>query len=535
MIRFATDPCDKGVIATAVDCPKRQLATGRWVLATTILGSSVAFIDGTVVNVALPALQRDLGASATQVQWVVEAYALFLSALILVGGSAGDRFGRRNMFALGMIVFTIASSLCGLARSPEELIAARALQGLGGAFLVPGSLSLISANFPVGSRGQAIGAWSAFTAITMAVGPLIGGWLIDNISWRWIFYINIPLGFVVTLMAFSRVPDSRDEHAKPLDRWGAMLGTLGLAGVVFALIEQANLGWTHPLVLVSAIVGVASSFGFVIVERRIDNPMLPPALFRSANFIGANVLTLFFYGALGGALFFLPLNAIQVQGMSATQAGAALLPFMIVMFLMSSWAGGLVDRYGPRLPLVVGPAVTSVGYLLLLRPGVDASYWTGFFPGILVMAFGMAVSVAPLTTVVMTAVPDHQAGVASGVNNAVSRAAALIALAVFGALFYGTFHREMIEAVTTLGLPAADAAQILEGTIRLAAMEIPSDLPGSTQVDLDNAIKAAFVSAFRWSMGLAAVLSILSVLGAALWIGGKPEISDQTDPAPAVP
>ena len=215
MIRFATDPCDKGVIATAADCPQKQPATGRWVLATTILGSSVAFTDGTVVNVALPALQKDLGASVTQVQWVVEAYALFLSALILVGGSAGDRFGRRNMFALGMMVFTVASALCGVARNPEELIAARALQGLGGAFLVPGSLSLISANFPVGSRGQAIGTWSAYTAITMALGPLIGGWFVENISWRWIFYINIPLGFAVALMAIARVPESRDEQAKP--------------------------------------------------------------------------------------------------------------------------------------------------------------------------------------------------------------------------------------------------------------------------------------------------------------------------------
>ncbi len=523
MIRISQDPCDKGVIATAADCPERQPATGRWVLATTILGSSVAFIDGTVVNVALPALQNDLGATAPQVQWVVEAYALFLSALILVGGSAGDRFGRRNMFVLGMIVFTVASGLCGLARTPNELIAARALQGVGGAFLVPGSLSLVSANFPIEARGKAIGTWSAYTAITMAVGPLVGGWLIENVSWRWIFYINIPLGLIVVFMAIARVPDSRDEDAQPTDWIGAVLCTLGLAGIVFALIEQANLGWSHPLVLTSAFVGVLAGVGFVVTQQRSESPMLPPALFRSANFIGANVLTLFFYGALGGALFFLPLNAIQIQGMTATEAGAALLPFMIVMFLLSSWAGGLVDRFGPRLPLLIGPAITALGYLLLLRPGVDAAYWTGFFPGILVMAFGMAVSVAPLTTVVMTSVPDHQSGTASGVNNAVSRAAALIALAVFGALFYGVFHREMVEMVSTLSLSSAAAAQILKGTINLGAMEVPEALSPADRLTFRNAIEAAFVSAFRWSMGLAAGLSILSVLGAAIWIRNKPK------------
>ena len=524
MIRVAQDPCDKGVIATAADCPKRQTATGRWVLATTILGSSVAFIDGTVVNVALPALQEDLGATAPQVQWVVEAYALFLSALILVGGSAGDRFGRRNMFVLGMVIFTLASALCGFARNPTELIAARALQGIGGAFLVPGSLSLVSANFPIESRGKAIGTWSAYTAITMALGPLVGGWLIENVSWRWIFYINIPLGLIVVLMALLRVPDSRDDDAQPTDWIGAVLCTLGLAGIVFALIEQANLGWTHPLVLFSASIGVIASVGFVVLERRINNPMLPPALFRSANFLGANVLTLFFYGALGGALFFLPLNAIQIQGMTATQAGAALLPFMIVMFLLSSWAGGLVDRFGPRLPLVIGPAITAFGYLLLLRPGVDAAYWTGFFPGILVMAFGMAISVAPLTTVVMTSVSDHQSGVASGVNNAVSRAAALIALAVFGALFYGVFHREVVDVVAALNVSPITAAQLLEGTINLGAMEAPPGaLSDVERAVFHDAVDAAFVSAFRWSMGLAAALSTLSVVGAAIWIRNKPE------------
>ncbi|NKB44522.1 MAG: DHA2 family efflux MFS transporter permease subunit [Alphaproteobacteria bacterium] len=522
MIRFTSDPCDKGVIATAADCPERQPAMGRWVLVTTILGSSIAFIDGTVVNVALPALQRELGASVTQVQWVVEAYALLLAALILAGGAAGDRFGRRRMFVVGMIIFTIASAWCGYARSANELIAARALQGLGGALLVPGSLSLISATFPVESRGKAIGTWSAFTAITMAVGPLAGGWLIENASWRWIFWLNIPFGIAVVLMAIARVPDSRNNQAGPLDLWGTTLGSLGLAGVVFALIEQANLGWMHPVVLGSAIIGLIATVGFIIVERRITNPMLPPALFGSANFVGANVLTLFLYGALGGALFFLPLNAIQVQGMSATQAGASLLPFMIVMFLMSRWAGSLVDRYGPRLPLIIGPAVSALGFLLLMRPDANAAYLTGFFPGIMVLAVGMAISVSPLTTVVMTAVPDRLAGIASGVNNAVSRAAGLVSLAIFGALVYGIFHREMIAVIEALDLRSDEATRVLAGTINLAAMSVPPDLAAETQAILVEAIKTSFVTAFRWAMGLAAALAALSVLSAALWIGREP-------------
>lgn len=518
MIRFAPDPCDSGVIATASDCPQREPATGKWVLVTTILGSSIAFIDSTVVNVALPALQSDLGATVTQVQWVVESYALFLAALILVGGSAGDRFGRRAMFVVGMAVFTIASAWCGMAATANELIAARALQGVGGAFLVPGSLSLISATFPVESRGKAIGTWSAFTAITMALGPLAGGWLIEHASWRWIFLLNVPLGVTVIVMAMTRVPDSRDEHAGPLDKWGALLGTVGLAGVVFALIEQVNLGWCHPLVIGSAIIGLGACLSFVMVERRTSNAMLPPRLFTSSNFVGANVLTLFLYAALGGALFFLPLNAIQVQGMSATQAGAALLPFMIVMFLLSRWSGGLLDRYGPRLPLLIGPALAAMGFLLLMRPDENTAYLSGFFPGIMVLAVGMAISVAPLTTVVMTSVPDDQAGTASGVNNAVSRTSGLVALAVFGALVFSIFHREMTTSVMTTGLSAEDAARVLAQTINLAAMEIPSDLPASVQDTLTAAVKTSFVTAFRWAMGLAAALAALSVLGAAIWI-----------------
>ncbi len=513
MVRFASDPCDSAVIAAAADCPEKTPATGTWVLATTILGSSIAFIDSTVVNVALPALQRDLAASITSIQWVVEAYALLLAALILLGGSAGDRYGRVKVFTLGMAVFTAASVWCGFAGSANELIAARALQGAGGALLVPGSLALISANFPVETRGRAIGTWSAFTAITMALGPLVGGWLIENASWRWIFWINLPLGLIVMAMALTRVPESRDDTAKALDVPGAVLGTLALAGIVFALIEQANLGWSHPLVIISAVIGLTCSAGFVIAERKTDAPMLPPQLFASSTFVGANVLTLFLYGALGGALFFLPLNFIQIQGMTATQAGAALLPMMIVMFLMSRWAGGLLDRYGPRPPLTAGPLITSIGFLLLMRPGAEASYWFDFLPGIVVMAVGMAVSVAPLTTVVMSSVPDRQAGLASGVNNAVSRTAGLIALAVFGALVYRMFDGEMTTIVTGLDLPATETARILAGTIDLGGMDVPPDLTAQ--------VEAAFVTAFRWAMGLAALLAALSAVGTVVWI--KPE------------
>src|SRR5437867_477185 len=382
----------------------------------------MAFIDGTVVNVALPALQTNLNATIVDVQWVIEAYSLLLAALLLVGGSLGDHFGRRRVFLVGVALFAFASAWCGFAADIRQLIAARAVQGLGAALLVPGSLAIISSSFPEDQRGRAIGTWSGFSAITTAIGPVIGGWLIEHISWRAVFFINIPIALLVIFISLRHVPESSDQQKAKLDWLGATLGALGLGGLVYGLIESSRRGFSDPSVLVALVAAAALLTLFLIIEARVSNPMLPLALFRSRTFAGANLLTFLLYGALGGTLFFLPLNLIQVQHYSATAAGAAFLPFILIIFLLSRWAGGLVESYGPKIPLVVGPVIAAFGYALFMLPGVNAGYWRNFFLPVVVLGTGMAVSVAPLTTTVMNSITENRVGIASGVNNAVSRA-----------------------------------------------------------------------------------------------------------------
>jgi EmrB/QacA subfamily drug resistance transporter len=411
-----------------------KTAPGRWVIAAAVLGSGVAFLDSTVVNAALPAIAADFGVDLTTLQWVVTAYLLTLGSLLVIGGSLGDRFGRRKVFVLGLIGFAATSTLCGVAPSSDFLIAARAIQGMTAALLVPGSLAIISASFHPDDRGRAIGAWSGLAGVSTAVGPFLGGWLIDAVSWRAVFLVNLPFIAITLAITWRWVPETRDPTARgPIDVLGGALLALGLGGVVYGLIEGPASGWTAVSV-VATLGGMLSFVLFLVVELRSDNPMVPLGLFRSRQFSGANAVTFAVYAALGITFFLLVVHLQTDLGYSALEAGAALIPTTVLMLLFSSRAGGWAQRIGPRLPMTAGPIVAAAGMALLARVDPGVSYWSGVLPGVLVLGVGLTLTVAPLTATVLAAVEDAHAGVASAVNNAVARIAGLIMIAVVPAL-----------------------------------------------------------------------------------------------------
>jgi len=518
------EPCDENVIRAGPDAAPCSKARGRWILAATILASSMAFIDGTVVNVALPALQTNLNATAVDVQWVIESYALLLSALLLVGGSLGDHYGRRRIFLLGVAIFAIASGACGLAGNIRQLIGARAIQGFGAALLVPGSLAIISNSFSEKERGRAIGVWSGFSAMTTAIGPVLGGWLIEHVSWRAVFFINLPLALVVILISNRHIAETRDRGSTRIDWFGAILAAFGLGALVYGLIESSQTGFNDRSVTGPLTAGVVVLILFLFAESRLSQPMLPLTLFRSRTFAGTNLLTFLLYAALGGTLFFLPLNLIQVQRYSPTAAGAALLPFILIMSLLSRWSGGLVTRYGPKLTLVVGPVVTALGYLLFLLPKIGGNYWTDFFPAVVVLGLGMAITVAPLTTTVMSSIPQHRAGVASGVNNAVARTASLVAIAVLGVVMLHVFKANLDHRLMSTNLPRSAAQSVQTQSTKLAAIDIPKNVDSETQQLIRRAIDESFVSGFRFVMAIGATLAAASALTALFWIGETPRV-----------
>ena len=523
MLSVARQHCDEDAIRSAGSSRPCKKKAEKFVLIAAILGSSITFIDGTVVNVVLPILQSELNADVSQVQWIVELSALLLSSLMLVGGSLGDRLGRRKVFMAGVAIFALASVWCGLSTDIHQLIIARGVQGVGAAMLVPGSLALISANFDKQKRGRAIGTWSGFTSIAAGLGPVLGGWLAQTVSWRWIFFINIPLSIAVLTVSWFFVPESRDDDVKGSIDWlGAALATIGLGGLIYGLIESDSSGFGAPHVYVSILIGTGAIAGFLFAEWREVSPMMPLGLFRSHTFSGANLLTLFLYAALGGLLFFLPFMLIQANGYSPSAAGAALLPFVLTMFALSRWAGGLVTRFGSKLPLIAGPLVTAAGFSLFgVLAANSGGYWTTFFPAIMVMSLGMAISVAPLTTTVMGAVEERHAGIASGINNAVSRIAGLFAVAVFGVLMLMRFQAGLEHKLQELPISAEQKIQISSQSNDLLNLKIPDGLDPKSTNEVRSAVRDSFINGFRWITFASAGLSVAGAFAAWLLIAGK--------------
>ncbi|HXJ33146.1 MAG TPA: MFS transporter [Candidatus Eisenbacteria bacterium] len=519
MISLVRPPCDEGVVRGAPETPGCASHAKRWVLLATILGSSVAFLEASVINVALPAIQTALGASMAGMQWVASAYTLLLAALTLAGGAAGDRFGTRRLFAAGTAILGLASVGCGLATTSSQLIAGRAIQGCGAALLVPNSLALLSASFPTAERGRVIGTWSAFTALTGAVGPILGGWLVDLVSWRAGFLSIVPLAIATLVVTHLRVPDPpRRRVVRAVDWWGAALATAGLTGFVFAIIASGSSGTPPGLPIAALVVGIAGVAGFAVLESRSQAPMVPPALFRSGTFRGVNLLTLLLYFGVSAAFFVLPFNLIQVQGYSATLTGAAYLPFALLVGGLSRSVGTLGDRLGVKPLLVVGPLVAAAGLALFALPRIGGSYWTTFFPPMLLTGIGMALTVAPLTSTVMGTVTPSEAGVASGVNNTVARVAALLAVAIVGTLTLPLFSRALTRRLEPVAVTPAVRQLLLAERRSLADIAIPASIAGSERPVLQRLVGDAFVESFQWVAIISACCALAGAIGAAALI-----------------
>jgi EmrB/QacA subfamily drug resistance transporter len=516
VINLKAAPCDEGAIRSIAATAPSAVSTQSWVLVATILASTIAFIDESVVNIALPAIERELSASAAVVQWLVNAYTLCLAALLLIGGATADRFGRRKMFIVGVCIFAAASLCCGLSPDIAVLILARAMQGFGAALLVPCSLALIGASFDEAERGRAIGTWAGFSAIAAAVGPILGGWIVDNFSWRWIFLINPLLALPAIWIAAEHVPESVDPHATGrLDWRGGFFALIGLAGVSFGLIAAPDFGWTDARALAPLVCGVALLGVFLWLERRTAAPMLPLDLFRSRTFSAVNLLTLLLYAALAAAFFFLPFALIQVHGYSALLAGAAFLPFTVIMALLSRWSGGLVDRLGARLPLVVGPAITALGFGLLAYTVRHGAYWT-FLASLSVLGLGMAISVAPLTTTVMNAVPADKMGVASAINNAVAALASLLAVAIFGAVALGLYDRSLDRALAQRSGSVEVTQTVAAARGKFAAASVGSADEAGDQAQARSIITTSLAQSIEDIMALAAALALAAAASGTL-------------------
>ena len=520
MINPKARPCDEAAIR-ATQCTGTCLEhQKRWVLAVTILSSTMAYVDESVVNVALPAIERDLGTSVVIIQWLVNAYTLSLTALLLVGGAAGDRYGRRRIFVIGTGVFAAASIGCGLSTGVTQLILARAIQGAGAALLIPCSLAIIGASFNEAERGKAIGTWAGFSAISAAIGPLLGGIIVDHASWRWIFLINPFVALPTIWIALRDVPESRDPEAgSGLDWRGAALALGGLGSLVFGLMAAPERGARDALVIITILAGVLLLIAFVWEESHSRTPMMPLGLFRSRIFSGVNLLTLLLYAALGGAFFFLPYLLIQVHGYSATLAGAVFLPFTLVMAALSRWAGGLLDRFGARAPLIIGPAIAALGFVLLALPGAGGPYWATFLLPMIVLGLGMAVTVAPLTTAIINAVAARQTGVAAGINNAVASLANLLAVAIIGAVALAAYNRALDHRLSDGALPSEVTRAITEARGNFAA-DVRAQ--GEDRRLAEAIVRDSLADSIRVVLLLAAALALAGAMCAATTLPPEP-------------
>ena len=504
-------PCDRAQLRAPRrrrPCPQHDKP---WVLATAILGSSLAFIEGSVVNLALPALQSDLQINSAEVQWVINGYLLVLGAFMLIGGSLGDRFGLRRIFILGNGVFGLGALACAIAPTLSLLIVARCVQGLGGALLVPASLALIASYFSEEERGRAIGTWAGASALTTAIGPVLGGWLVDRWGWAAVFWLVVPLAALTLSIAAWRVPIDRSATSGSLDYPGALLLAAALATLTYALVDPGSLSQRGVLLVVAILFGAA----FIWRERHFHSPILPLELFALRSFSGANVMTFLLYAALSGALYFLPFNLIQVQGYSATQAGAAFLPMTLMLGLGSMFAGDLIRKFDPRAVLTIGPVIAGAGFLALALPGTNASFVTGFLPAILTIGLGMTVSVAPLTTVVMSSVSEHQTGVASGINNTVARLAGVIAVAILTGVAIARFSAGLEEELQQAGVPAEVGERLRNDAAHLAELNPPANIPASLSGTIDAAIASSYIATFRVITIVCGLFAVLS--GVVAW------------------
>lgn len=500
-------------------------AEGKWIMGSAILASAMAFIDGTALNVVLPALQKSLNATGADLFWLLNAYLLMLASLILVGGSLGDKIGRKKIFMLGIFIFILGSAACGFAPTVFLLIIFRIIQGIGGALMIPGSLSLISSSINENERGKAIGTWSAITTVVTMGGPILGGTLADAGLWRYIFFINIPIGIVALIILAFKVKESRDDDAdKTVDIAGAISIALSLALLTFGFLRIPAVGFKSPQVYLTLFGGIILLVVFLIIERKSKHPMMPLYLFSNPVFTGVNLLTFFLYAGLGAGMLFLSLNLVQAQGYSQLQSGLTFLPFTVLMITIARFAGALADKYGPRLLLIIGPATAGMGLLLLSfvkQTAGPSEYWTSFFPGIIVFGLGMSLTVAPLTATVMTSVSNHLSGTASGVNNALTRISNVFANAIFGALAVLLFAGALQDQLQSIPIDSSVKQSVVSEAANLGNAKVPKDVDPQYKKAVSNSYRESFIHAYSGIMKISAGLGFLGALMTIIFIHNK--------------